>query len=67
MKNVNFVLFYKVIFYFVDTTNAWIRRNRNTELVKNSTTVFKKAENQLERAITPDRKQTGLKYKTIIT
>jgi hypothetical protein len=67
LKNVNFILFYKVVFSFADTTTAWIRRNRDTELVKSSAAVFKKAENQLDRAITSDRKQMGLKYKMIIT
>lgn len=67
MKNLNYILFYKIVFNFADTTTVWIRRNRETALVKDSTTIFKKAEDQLERTIISDRKQMGLKYKTIIT
>lgn len=68
MKNLNYILFYKIVFSFADSTTVWIRRNRDTDLVKESADKFKKAEDQLERVIiASDRKQMGLKYKTIIT
>jgi hypothetical protein len=66
MKNLNYVLFYKIVHNFSDNTTAWVRRNRNSDLVKRSTKEFKKSESQLEKVIT-DRRQMGLKYKNIFT
>ena len=66
MKNMNYILFSRVVFNLTNTTTAWVRRNRDSELIKQSAQMFKDSESQLEKMVT-DRRQLGLKYKTIFT
>ena len=64
MKNVNYILFYRVLNSLSEQTTVWIRNNSRDPKVKESCPKFKSFEEQLSRVIT-DRKNSGIKYKTI--